>query len=163
MSQFNCDHRFLLPAEPHLSQNWAKSQKLIHIWTFKRLKSRTIISHEKSHSSCASLIVSKNVDIYNYKWMDWQRSQECSISIFHCIFGKGRKYGWALEFGISSAGYWLHLHVRRKIAIRSIQTVYSYQENFIASGSNFSARWRFSNLPQYEDNIQRRKAETQKL
>ena len=84
MSQFNCDHRFLLPAEPHLSQNWAKSQKLIHIWTFKRLKSRTIISHEKSHSSCAWLIVSKNVDIYNYKWMDWQRSQECSISIFHC-------------------------------------------------------------------------------
>ena len=50
----------------------------------KDWKSRTIISHEKSHSSCAWLIVSKNVDIYNYKWMDWQRSQECSISIFHC-------------------------------------------------------------------------------
>ena len=63
----------------------------------KDWKSRTIIS--QGTEAAAWYMKGKNVDIYHYKWMDWQRSLECSISLFQlCIFLGKRKKRWILKY-----------------------------------------------------------------
>ena len=102
MSQFNCDHHenhFLLRYRAVTSVT--KEPKAKNWYTYgllKDWKSRTIIS--QGTEAAAWYMKGKNVDIYHYKWMDWQRSLECSISLFQlCIFWeKGRKYGGEFQY-----------------------------------------------------------------
>ena len=95
--------------------------------------------------------------------MDWQRSQECSISIFHCTAFLKKEENmdelWNLALVVQDIDYicmW-----EEKLQSDEFKQCIHIKKTSSQVVQTFPLDDVFFNLPHYQDNIQRRKAETE--